>query len=94
MGRKKARLPRGTVVRYECEDNVPKTEVSAVFSASTGILTVSYSQAEASTRQPPPRDARQPPLVNSSTNEATSPAENPTKTRKQVRIYIVDLPIY
>ena len=45
MGRKKARLPRGTVVRYECEDNVPKTEVSAVFSASTGILTVSYSSA-------------------------------------------------
>lgn len=88
MGRKKSHLPHGTVIHYECEDIKPKTEVSAVFSSSTGVLTLSYSQAEA-------RDTRQPPPVRSVTNEVTPPAKEPAKARKQVCcIFTADCRIY
>ena len=83
MGRnKRSRLPLGAVVgKNVCRK--PKLHTSTVLSASTGILTTSYSPTPHHPLHPQPG----PPPAMKPQGETIIPAEEPAKARNQVCIH-------
>jgi hypothetical protein len=86
MGRKKSRLPLGVVVG-ENACHKPKLDVSAVFSASTGILSKSYSPVphQPLHAQPGPSPATKP------QGDTVIATEEPAKARNQVSTLLCKL---